>query len=179
VSGGDNDAETLFLQRDGSEADFFVDEDRAGESGGKTTFCDHFPDTLGRAFLEVDGDAGETLAVIAEECTKERLGRRADVAEAKFAFLAGGGATDAAGDIIDLVEEETNLVEEDRSRRGEAHHVASSLQNISPQGAFELLNGTAESWLSDVQAFRGLGEAKLFGHGLKITEVAEVHVLVS
>lgn len=165
---GNDDAETLFVERDGSEADFFVDEDRAGESGGKTTFGDHFPDALRGAFLEMDRDARETLAVIAEKCAEEWLGGRADVTEAKFAFLAGGGAADAAGNVIDLVEEEANFVEEDRPGWGDAHHVAGALQDFSAQGAFELFNGAAKGGLCNMEPLGRFGETEFLSDCLEI-----------
>jgi hypothetical protein len=172
---GNDDAETLFVKRNGSEADFFVDEDRAGKSGGETTFGNHFPDALGGAFLEVDGDAGEPLAVIAEKRAEEWLGGRADVTEAKFTLLAGGGAADATGDVIDLVQKEANLVEQNRSRWGQAHHVAGSLQDFGAQGAFKLLDGTAKGWLGDMETLGCFGETEFLSDRLEVAQMPQVH----
>ena len=145
-----------------------MDEDRPGEGGGETIFGDHFPDAFGGALFEMERDEREALAVIAEERSEERLGGRADITEAQFAFFTGGGADDAAADFIDLLEQAGGFAEEDGSGGGDADPMAGAFEERDAEGMFELLDGAAEGGLGDVEALGGAGEVEFLRDGLEV-----------
>ena len=175
--GGHDDAETFLVQSDRSQADGFVHKNRPSEGSGKPAPGHHFPHTFGSTFFEVDRNERETLTIFAEEGAEERLSGRADVAEAEFAFFAGGGAAHAAGDIVNLIQKEANFLEKNRAGWGEADHVTRALKNLRAERTFKLLDGAAQSGLRDVKAFRRFREAQFFGNGLEVAKVAQIHKL--
>ncbi len=171
----DDDAERLGPEEGGLKAAGFKADDGAGDGGGEAALGDHFPDALGSALLEVNGDEGITPLVFGKEAPEEWGGGRADVAEAKFALLAGGGAADAADGFVPLLEEEGGFVEKDRAGRGEADVVAAALEDFGAEGGLELLDGAAEGGLGDAEAAGRAGETEILRDGAEILQVPEFH----
>jgi hypothetical protein len=175
VLGGNDGAEGFLTQGEGFQVECFMGDDGSGEADGEAAAGDHFPDAFGGAFFEDDGDAGEAVAIFEEEGAEEGASGGADVAEAEFAVLAGGGAADAAEGFFESIEEEAGFFEEGGACGGEADAAAVAVHEAAAEFEFKFLNGAAEGGLGDAEFAGGFGEAEFLGDGLEVAEVAEVH----
>ena len=166
--GWNDDAESFFVQRDSAQADRFMNKDRSGERGGQAILGNHFPDALGRSFLEMQRDEWKALAVIAEQGTQERLGRWTDITKTQFPFFTGGGAHHPPSDLIDLLQQTRRFAEQDRTGGSDANHMAGAFQQRDSKRMLQLLDCAAEGWLRDVQALSRAREIQFFRNSLEI-----------
>jgi hypothetical protein len=168
VFGGNDNAETFFVQGDGAKAERFMNEHRTSDCGGETILGNHFPDAFGRAFLEMNGDERKTLAIIAEQGTKERLRGGTNVSEAQFPFFTGGSAHHATPNFIDLLEQARRFAQENRTRWRDTDHMAGAFEQGDAERMFQLLDGATQGGLGDIQALGGTGKIQFFRNGLEI-----------
>ena len=175
VVGRNNQTEAFLVKLDGAQSDGFVNKHRARDRGREAAARDHFPNAFGSAFLKVNGNARITSAILAQKCSQERLRGRANVTEAKFPFLARGGAPDAAVEVIDLLQEVMDFAQQHGTGRGQPDAVACPFEEGRAHGTFKLLDRAAEGGLRDVQALGGTRETEFLGDGLEVAELAQVH----
>jgi NitT/TauT family transport system substrate-binding protein len=176
---GNDDAEGFFAEQISLQAAGFVTDDGTGDGGGEAIFGDHFPDAFGRAFFEVNRDAREPALIFGEKTAQKGFGGRADVAEAKFAFFAGGGPADATKGFFELLEKLGGFAQENGAGGREAHVMTAAFEDGGAEFGFELLDGAAEGGLGDVQTFGGAGKAEFFGHGAEVLQETEFHSVIA
>ena len=162
-------------QQDRAQADPLGGRNRAGEGRGEPAFGQHFPNPLGRSFFEMNGNAWVARAVLVKQAAEKRLRRRPDVTEAQLAFLAGGGAPDAAHRFLPPFEEDRCFAQQHSARRRQTHLAAVSVQEGGAQLRLHVLHRPAQCRLRDPQMPRGPRVAQLLGHRLKIAKLPEIH----
>jgi hypothetical protein len=175
MAGRDDNPEALFTEQHRAQAQSLVGRDGPGQGRGQPSFRDHLPYSLRGPFLQVDGDQRITLVVDMEQPSEKWLCRRADVAEAQFAFLPVGCATDPPSQLLDLLEEQANLAQEHRPGGSEPDMMAGALEDIGAERFFQLFDRPAQGRLGDAQTLGSPGEAELFRHGLKVTKMTQFH----
>lgn len=175
VVAGQGGAESFLAEDEMLEREGLVGEDRAGEADREPPVGDHFPDPLGGAFFEVNGHPRVAAAVFGEDPPEERAGGRADIAEPEFAFFAGGGAPDAAEGLFETFEKDAGFLEKHGAGGGEAGGPPVAVDEADAEVGLKLLDGAAQGGLGDAEASGGAGETEVFGDGLEIAQVAEIH----
>jgi hypothetical protein len=152
-----------------------MSKNRTREAEVEPAFGDHFPDALGGAFLEVDGDLWAEARVFLKQPAEEGLDRRTDVTEAQLALLTGGGTADAAEGLFQSLEEQRSFVHEDFAGGCQGDRALIAREQLDSQFLLQLLEGAAEGRLDNIEPARGAGKTQFLCDGVEITKVAQVH----
>ncbi len=132
-------------------------------------------DLLGRRqFAQLDADAGMTAAIGANHLRQRGEHQRRAEADAQLAGLAGVGLPGGSDGGVDIPEEAAGRLEQHPPGIGQRHPAAVPVEEPRADDALELLDLRAQRRRRQRQASRGLAEVQLFGHGGKVTQVAEL-----
>ena len=100
---------------------------------------------------------------------------RSDEAEAQLTFVACRRALHFADGFVEVLEQDADLVQQHPACGGQGDRAAVAVEQHHAELVFQFLHGATQRGLGDVEALRGLRVAQLFGHGLEITQMPEIH----
>ena len=151
-------------------------ENGTGEPEIQSAACNHFAHALRGAFLQYNVYPRVTLVEIRKEAAEKVLSGWPNVAETQLAFLALGGALNPTDELIDAVKKQPGLAEEDGTCGRECNGTFSALEESDFELILQGFDRAAQSWLGNMEPARGAREIQLLGHGLKIAQLAQVHL---
>src|ERR1041385_4857828 len=146
----------------------------AREADFEAATRDHFPDTLGGTFLERDRDSRKAVFEFSQNAAEKVLSGRTNVADTQFAFFASGDSLNSAGDLVAALDEDAGIMEQSGARWGKGNGAAGAVQQTDPEIPFQILDGSTEGRLGDMEAARGPGKIQFFRDGLKIEKFPKV-----
>src|SRR6478736_2934921 len=116
-----------------------------------------------------------TSAKFLQDPTEKILRGWSDEAEVQFAFVARRRALHFADGFVETLEQQAGFVQQHPSGRSQRDRASIAIEQDDAEPVFEFFYRTTQRRLRDVQPLGGFRVTQLFGHGLEVTQMPEIH----